>query len=456
MTPNTRQSGSVYLPVLIASMVAATLAVGGMLAVRTQANSAALRSESSAARMLALSAVEIGRARIAADKDWRDNLSAGTWLDRMPMGNGTISLDVTSPAGPLDRNPADPVVFTGTGRVGRAVQVVTATLSPSTNGPLSSLTAAIGASGNIDLTNAVVEPAGMTLSANGNVSAFGLDCLIHVDVRAKGSINGILFTGQRTAEALPLEYPESDPLRSYIVEASALSYSSLPLSGSTRAIFETVLSPTTNPYGPVNSRGIYVIDCNGGELVIMDSRIVGTLVVINASSVRVEGSVNWNTAEPALPALLVDAPLTISLTAASPLDEGQLGPLVTTGGTGKSKKGNPKGNAWGQAKNGNNGKGNSSPSPAGVNLNPSGTPYPYGTGTSDSDVTDTYPTQINGLVYASGNVDLTDNNVLHTLLCPGNLNITGTLTLIRDDRYITAPPPGFTTVSPSSMSAGFR
>ena len=433
--------GSVYLPVLIASMVAATLALGGILAARSVGRSASLRSDTSAARQLALSAIEIGRARIATDPDWRSNLSTGAWVSSMTLGPGKVSLDAASPFGSLDRDPDPPLVLTGTGTVGRAVQRITVTLTPNNTTALSSLSAAMASASNMALNTASVGPAAMLIASNANITSNSSGTTVSASARARSLITGTQFNGTTSPGSPLLEFPDPAVISTYAALATPISYTALPLVSGTRAVSEVLLSPDNNPFGSRNASGFYTINCAGGPLLIEDSRIVGTLIITNASTVTVAGFVNWSPATANLPALLIAGNLSLQLDSTRVLDEDRIGPFVSSGGTGEInlRKGNPPGQ-----------------SPQGVNLNSPGTPYPYPSGSSDNKLKDQYPTVIDGLIYATGSATLTNANRFHTLLCGGTLTVSGAVTLTRDNRYRNAPPEGFTPANAAPFRLEYR
>lgn len=187
-------------------------------------------------------------------------------------------------------------------------------------------------------------------------------------------------------------------------------------SGPTGKVIEgVVISPSSNPFpipsgGPTNPDGIYVIDAEGQDLIIRNSRIEGTLIILNQGpGSEIEGSVHW---EPAvystdaspqnLPALLTNADILIGLENAA-LDEATIG----------------------------------------ANFNPTGTPYG---GVSDADMTDTYPSSIKGLIYSTGNITLeTSPTIEGIVMAEGDVTVNGaTLTHTYDSVYYEKnPPPGF-------------
>jgi hypothetical protein len=433
-------SGSIYLPVLLVSLVAATLAVGGLMSLRSLGRAAAMRADSNAARTLATSAVEIGRSIIAADPEWRKNRNAGTWLNAVPVGAGKLTLTVTSPAGNLDRNPSDPVILTGIGTFGRSTQRVTALLAPAGDLPISALRGALSSDERVEFSVATAGPSGRLIASNGNIEVSGLGTLISADASAKGDVKGILYTGSVQTDVAEMEFPENDYLASYLSDATTISVTSLPLVSGSRRITEVVLSPAANPFGPTNSRGIYLIDCNNQPLVIESSRLAATLIIVDSPLVTVSGQVNWELADSALPALIVEGKLALRMEASNSLREADLGPLVDAEQTALEKLlGLPVVKVR-----------------AGLNLNPVASPFPFPGGSSDTDVVDSYTTRIGGLIYATDDTTLSGNNTLHTLVAKRKIIVTGNVNLDWDRRYLLKPPPGFESKSAGRMTVTIR
>ena len=179
-----------------------------------------------------------------------------------------------------------------------------------------------------------------------------------------------------------------------------------------RTIHRQLLSPTSNPFGAgtPNAQGIYVIDCQGEKLSIKDSRISGTLVLLQPNSdTTVHGSIHWGPVivdpDPSvtnLPALLTDSEIKLEFDSTD-LDEGQVN----------------------------------------VNFNPAGTPYE---GLSNSDKLEVYPSLMKGVIYSSKKIKL-DNSptILGVLVGHEDIEVRGSdLNVIYDPVYFeNNPPPGF-------------
>lgn len=196
-------------------------------------------------------------------------------------------------------------------------------------------------------------------------------------------------------------------LASFYLDAVSLKYTDLPATG--RTMIGKLLSPTANPYGTTNASGVYVIDCANQDVHVRDSRIVGTLVLLDpGAGSTIASSVNWQAAAGNYPALVVRGNLTISLSS-SLLSEGAIG----------------------------------------NNLNPTGTPYSGVTPTTNSTMWDTYPSTVQGLLYATGNLTFSGTNTLVGLITAGgNVSVTGGSTQLSfRNTYSNTPPPGFDAIA---------
>ena len=182
---------------------------------------------------------------------------------------------------------------------------------------------------------------------------------------------------------------------------------------STATTYDRVLfSPTSNPAGTgLNARGIYVIDCNNKGLRLSDSRVLGTLVIINPHRTsRIGPKVSMSPASADLPTLLVDGEMFFDL------EDDDL-------------------REW----------------DADRNFNPSGAPY---LGETDSDESDRYPSRIRGLTYVSVKAKIGQNSAFEGVLwVNGEVHVSMSRTLTVRWAPLTAPIPGFTTASSMFVEA---
>lgn len=209
------------------------------------------------------------------------------------------------------------------------------------------------------------------------------------------------FTGTVSVATLKIESKNGQPVNDFYVDDWSFKEK-----GSERTIYQEVLSPNSNPFGgPTNPRGIYVIDMAGSTIVVKNSRIVGTLVLINpnvASAIGDGGPLTWEPAVAGFPALMVkDQDVTINPSTA------------------------------GLVEYANN-----------TNFNPTGTPYD-GLG-EDSDEDDTYASEIKGLIYSNKKIKFYQHPVITgAVLANDNIEINDQLDLTHNPVYFFSPPPGF-------------
>jgi hypothetical protein len=382
-------------------LLVATIALGALSAVRARARAAKARNDALEARLYALAATEVARIRIAHDTTWRSDYANGTWFTNESIGRGTYSLSVVDPNGPLNGSPTDPVILTGTGAVGQALQTTQVTLVAKST-PYTCLNAAVTAGGFIGIGNSIIQANNQTLATNFAAWAFG--AVVNGNVEAANSIFGFTYNGTTKTSVAARTLPDATVFSDYQTSGTAINYNSIPSNN----IQQVLLSPSINPYGATNANGIYVVDCQGGNMNIQQCRIVGTLVLLNAGNVQIQNQVVWSPAVANYPCLLIDGDLTVNSN----------GNYLTEGG--------------------------------GENYNPPGTPYPYPSGFSNMTTTDTYVPAVQGMVYLAGNLTVQGNVFAANLLVVGgSLSMAGgaTLYMSYDPIYYNNPPPGFGTVS---------
>ena len=166
-----------------------------------------------------------------------------------------------------------------------------------------------------------------------------------------------------------------------------------------------LLSPGVNPFGATNAQGIYVINCDGEDVNVGRSRIVGTLVFLNPGSASsILDSVCWEAAVYNYPALLSNDKLNIALNSAG-VDEARLG----------------------------------------INLNPPGTPYPYIGGVANTTNSDAFPSKITGLIYTADELNFSNSPTISgVVIAHAKINVdTSSLTIGYLSTYLNDPPPGF-------------
>lgn len=410
---NATRRGTAYVVAVGIGLMVAAIALGGMSVARSRAAANKLRNDEVQARTVARSAIELARATIKSDSSWRANHSNGTWLAGGSLQDASIDFSVTNSAGALNRSELDSVVVLADATVGLSRQRLSVQLDAKTV-PLNCLAIPLTVGGAINATSSTITPAGATIATN--LSITSVLATIRPNVEAGVSIIGTGFFGTTTTSAAARVLPNSSVFDSYVASGTAISIGSLPLVSFKPTIQKVVLSPASNPYGPTNANGVYVIDCQGQSLVITNCRIAGTLVLLNPGlSTAVSGSVRWFPAVSNYPCLLVNGSISLQMSSS-----------------------------------------NLSESTLSTNFNPPGTPYGYPAGSTDTDTSDSYPSSISGLVYASGNVSTSNAPTVGVLIVKGTLTVGGTLTLAYDNNPYNSPPPGFYTVTMTPSQGSWR
>ena len=126
-----RRRGVGYVYFLSTMMLIAVIGVSALMAARIQLRTAGGTNDSTAARLYAQSAIELGLLMIRDNPQWWITLGTGTWLADTAIGDGTFSLEVIlAPAGDEQDDGADPALLIGTGTRGQAQHRTEVTVAP--------------------------------------------------------------------------------------------------------------------------------------------------------------------------------------------------------------------------------------------------------------------------------------------------------------------------------------
>ncbi len=403
--PHARRGMSLYITVMSTALIASLLGLAGLTIVRIERKQTVTNSDILSARTNAASAVELALRVLANDPNWRTNYTSGVETVPQSLGPnaiGTLSWVLEDSDGSLTDGDTK-LRLKGVGRVGNTVQV--SSLGFTTSGSaMNCLEVAVCSNGDASFSSSSIVSTDQTIHSNGSVSVSS-GGIVNSDVEAVGTISGSgTYNGTTVSPVSARAVPNASVFDYYISNGTYIEYSALPKAGPAQLLSDVVLSPNSNPYGDRNPEGIYIIDCKGGQLRIKCARIIGTLVLLDIDHLSdIEDGMSWEPAISNYPALLVQGGIEFRL---------------TTDGLSEVDRG--------------------------VNFNPPGSPYQ---GSTDSDTVDTYPSQIKGLVYVSGNAGVKNGDtVIDGVLVAGNqLNVTSgeTLTVTYDSQFFSNPPPGF-------------
>jgi hypothetical protein len=390
--------------VLASSLLVTILGLGSLAAVRLQMRSTRLARDSAEARACAVSAIDLGMLQVKQNSNWRTTWPNGTWLDNKVLGAGRFTLQGTDAVdGSLTDSVYDPLVLTGIGTCGIARHKAQVILVPIVK-PLDALSTCLQASGQVQvLSGKQITAVGAPVSTNGQLSNSGT---IDGNVQAQSVSQGGAITGTLTVPGTSRPMPDAGVFTDYTNRATSIPYGS--------PIQKVVLAPGCNPLGPTDPNGFYVINTNGHDLTIRNSRIYGTLIIRAAGqTVTVDDAVFMQNYRSDAPVLMVEGNLIIK-------------PNSVTGVLSESA--------------------------CNTNFNPIGAPY---NGSTDSDKSDQYPDEIRGLVHVKGTLRLQQTaRIVGVVICEGTVSCEDTNTLVYDPSLYANPPKDYTYVDGMKVSPG--
>jgi hypothetical protein len=412
---NTRQrEGYLYVSVMLTALAVSTMGLVALSAASLRARIVSDANDYATSQVLAQSAIEYAVSQLAGFNDWRTRFVHDVENPAVIVGSGQFTWKLIDDDGALADDDSDSVRLVGIGRIGRAASAESVRLIP-TGAALSCLGASLHCEGDISVNSSTQLMTNQQISSGANISATGFMSSIQGNVESAGSSSGTI-SGTIVQNAAMRRTPGSSVFDYYLDNGTWINVSSLPEFLGVSVIDKQLICPTSNPFGERNPEGIYVIDCAGRRVCIKNSRIVGTIVLLNPdSNSSVEGSLRWDAAVANYPALLVNGELVVK-TGTNNLDE------ITSR----------------------------------VNFNPSSAPY---LGNTDSDLTDTYPSEINGIVYVSGKLnapqDFVESPFRGTVICQSIVAASSARFSYRPLLFEN-PPWGFASGNPMATSPGSR
>lgn len=396
--------GSIYLSVLAVASIVSLMCVNAMWIARLQLHGATASHERYHARTLAMSAIEHAMAEINTNTNWQTDYA---WNTEYPttaptFTNGSFTWRFVDQGGGARR-------LDGIGRSGEAECILSVDLGSAS--PLLNYGLLVGGDISVGPENYInqlsVTESG--LCTNGRlINFYGT---INSDVEAQsvtntsGTINGTV-----TAPAATQVLPTNAVFDYYVANASTITP---PEVLGELTISKKLMSPEVNPYGAANADGIYIVDGYDAKdgvnrpVSIQECRIVGTLIVRNASVLTLDKTICWEPARNNFPALLVQGDCELRVV------DGVLQESATF-----------------------------------TNFNPTSTPYQ---GASNATLTDQYPSIIAGIVYCTGNLIIDGKGKSHqptiqgVVIAGGNCYVKKTVnvSIEYDNIFAANPPPGF-------------
>lgn len=401
--------GAAYLVALLAGSIVTVTGLAALSLTTSRARTTAMADHAARARALANTGMDHARSAIAAHLD-----GGGTRADIFGAANPSIPLDggdfdwsLRRMDGSAVGNTDEPIVVRARGRHGEARYGLRAIFPPS-GAPYDVLDTGMYVGGTLNIGLLANLTSDKVIGAGVEVN-IGLTATGTAPLESPGRVSGtgaLTYGGSTSSNAPERRLPDASLLNYYIALGQPIDIATIPSSGSIHMLEDLLLSPASNPFGSTNEFGIYIIDLQGSErLQVRNTRIVGTLVLINSVSDNVIIGAN-TLMQPAfkwMPSLLVRGGVTFMGTASGP-DESVLG----------------------------------------INLNPPSTPYQLH---SDDDINDAYPGWIEGVSYITGDATfaLPRQNIRGTMIIGGNATVRTSVavSVSYDPSVATLPPLGF-------------
>lgn len=258
---HTSRRGSIYVLVLIVSIIVTMIGILALRMVQSQARVARLHAQRDKAAALAESAVQWGVHLVTLRDGWRSTITSGSIIRTMDLGEGQISVTITDTVdGDLTDNDSDEFIITGTGTIGDAVQTLSLAFEIESGAAHPALNESLTVGGTL-----FVDPNVLTLESGGTAQS----------LRTKNGSLYLLFPVVATES--PVDYPDPMLISRWASKGTLI----------TRAMHggnvkDATLSSTAAPYGlSPDPNGIYIIDAENHNLDIDTCSVIGTVVVIN-------------------------------------------------------------------------------------------------------------------------------------------------------------------------------
>jgi hypothetical protein len=409
--------GSLYTGVLLVSLMVAMIGLASLQIAHVTLRQATDSNTAPSAQILARSAVEFAVLQLRSDPNWRTTYSHNTTYPtsgRIPLGAGTFTFRFLDADGNLADDDSDAVRVWGIANVGEATWAESVLLLPTGSG-VSALQSSIYSGGNISIASGACVETNHRIGASGAISVSSTQSLLVAKYIDAGSTISGNAAGLTSTSVAARKMPSDTVFDYYLARGVFIDVSSLPTSNGAKRLGEIVLGPNVNPFGIASPEGIYVLDCKNQKINITDSRILGTLVILDpGADSTITEQVSITPAISNYPSLLVRGNLKFAFESDAFLRE-------TT---------------------------------EGVNFNPSGAPD---NGAVDSDTSDSYASLIRGLVYVSGALEApsdSQTSVTDGVLLAGSMSFSSNHRARYSPLFSASPPPGFARGNPMVIAPG--
>lgn len=370
------QRGGVYLLVLVTASISMSIGILAVTAAAAQREIQELAIDRERAGVLAESGIQIAIDTVSGNTSWR-TMPGGRIVGPLTIDRGQLWVDAADTDGNLNDDTSDPYTLTATATFGQAKQRVAVDVVQ-TFEPIEALQYPI------------VAKKGLVNNHKLEMSVGGIDLMVQVDEVDPLSP----WSGRSMAD---IEIPVAAIIREY-ADRAVLVPIAASKNGKGLDYEELTLSSTTAGSRELGSferspLGVYVIDGGGQDIYIRQPQIVGTLIVLNAASVRVHDPKVLRVGPEGNPVLLIQG-----ITELDGLEEGKTDESISD----------------------NDDK------------------------ASGPDFDDEAFDGVQGLIYIDGPVQIRGGMTLHgTLISTDVVDVYSDVFIRRNDAFLEAPPPGF-------------
>ncbi len=375
-------SGFLYVAVLFTTLLVMVVVSAALSISTSNLRGETDRTSRGEALRLAESAIQRQAAIMRTSSQWRTDSTNNVFSNWYGLtlngqnitGSSQIRHRYYDSDGDLADDFTDPVELTVHVKVGRSQRAVSVQFASDPE-PFDLLDYAVTASRDlrIESNGALSCERAVQVDADGTGSNAGI--LTAPRLHCSGSVD---FTLRGDLSPSSVVLPANDVLAKYIELGTQIPTAPIPRSGGDWIIRDRVLSPTVNPFGPLDSNGIYWFDAGGDTVIISHCRFDATLAIRDAGEILVEGGIAWSYPTSADAILVSDSRIRFQ----------NMQPWLVE-------------------------------SDRSVNFNPPASPYRGSM--SNNTLIDTYPTEFRGVIYT------TDNLRMDPLSPNRNLHVTGAL-----------------------------
>ena len=387
----TQRRGAIYLIVLLTTGFVLASGLVALSLERSRHDKAELDASVGQARRAARSTVDLALQTLEENPDWRDTTVNGYIVNEVITFEGQdvalVARATDLDGSDLTEDPSQPFLIHIAARSAEARRTYRIEVLPALRGAEILQFAAYAAGGIQFKANATAAGIG-SLATAGSVNAVSSD--VSHTILAAGAIKGRTFAGTTTTGAGPWSTWSADPVATYSAMGTTIAAST------PTTISGVYLDPATNPFDAArtNPNGVYVINNGASRVQLDNSRVVGTLVFTGTGEVTVGDSCSLQPYVEGYPAIVAAGGITMS-SSGTPLLEINLGKTLN----------------------------------------------------SDLDLADTFADNVDGLIYADGDITVSGTNVTAHGLLFTNSNLliesNAVLTLNWTDTTERNPPPAF-------------